>query len=65
MNIYYTKLVINLWVNMSHKSNICNKFILFFEMFFYIFNSLIEIKNDNFNYNKLIKDYEAINLDFS
>lgn len=50
----------NLWVNMSYKSKTCDESMLSYKMSYYLSNSFIERKNDDLNFKKVIKDYEAI-----
>lgn len=64
MNVYANS-VINLWANMSHKSNICDESMLSHKMSSYISNSFIEIKNNNLNFDKFIKNYEVISHESS
>lgn len=46
---------------MSYKSNIYDIFILYNEIFFYIYNFFVETKNNNLNFDQLINNYDAIN----
>lgn len=56
----YANSTMNQWVNMSHKSNTCDKFMLSYEMSSYLSNSFVEIKNDDFNFDKFIKHCKMI-----
>lgn len=57
----YANFMINSWPNISHKSNIDDESILSYKMFSYWSNFFIKTKNDDLNFDKFIKDYEAIN----
>lgn len=57
----YANSIINPYVNICSKSNTCDEFMLSHKIFFYQSNSFVEIKKDDFNFNKFIKDCEAIN----
>ncbi len=50
----------NTWAKISHKSNTCDEFMLFHEIFLYSFNCFIETKNNDLDFDKFIMDYEAI-----
>lgn len=62
---------------MSHNLNTYDESILFHEMFsflsnscylsnfLYLFNSFIEIENNDFNFNMFIKDCKAVSYGFS
>lgn len=50
---------------MSHKSNNCDEFMLSYEISFYLSNSFDEIENDDFKFDKVIKNSEVISYEFS
>lgn len=47
-------------VNMSYKLNAYDKLILSYKISLYLSNSFIEIENNDFNFDKFIKDYKII-----
>lgn len=56
----YANSAVNPWANMSHESNTCDESMLCHEMSSYLSNSLVETENNDFNFDKFIKDCEAI-----
>lgn len=61
----YANSAMNLWANMSHKSNTCDESVLSHEMSSYLSNSFVETENDDLNFDKFIKNYEAISHESS
>lgn len=57
----YINFTRNLWPNISHSLKVYHKFILSYKISLYLYNSFVETKNNNFNFNKYIKNSDVNN----